>query len=294
MGVKKIFALAALASVLAGAIAQKNPYSGADEATAALLERVDKLIEQQQYESAFAAVSGGENEYVLAKQIEICINYFSQSMMHQMFAFKNLAPGETLHDVRGGTGEFSMVMFNPVEAVAAFKKKNGEKPILDYALGLYYDDVLSRYGEQWLVSEEELVSNTIEYLQKAFDGDCYDSYSLSVLGLAYYRLGDVVHARTVYEKKIDAGFALSADDCFNLGAICYRMNDFEKALEYAAQSIEKYDDSPEYQSDAYIVCVRICIAMQHYAQAKKYLSECKARFPNDYRIVQQTIAVNAR
>ena len=98
-----------------------------------------------------------------------------------------------------------MVLFDPVKAVEDFKKKNGDKPVLNYALGLYYDDVLLRYRDQWLLSEEELVQKTIEYLQKAFDKSCYDGHSLSVLALAYYRSADLTNAEKIYKKKIEAG-----------------------------------------------------------------------------------------
>ena len=273
--------------------AQKSPYDGAPADTQVLLKKADDLIQKEQYESAFGALNALDDEFVLAKKIEIAINYFAQSMMHQMFAFKNLKKGETLYDVRSGGGSYSLVMFDPVKAVEEFKKKNGDKPVLNYALGLYYDDVLLRYRDQWLLSEEELVQKTIEYLQKAFDKNCYDGHSLSVLAFAYYRSADLTNAEKIYKKKIEAGFELSANDYFNLGAICLRKNDFASALQYAEKSIEGYKDEPEYQSDSYLVCTDSCLGLKDYKKAENFLKTAEKRFPKDYRIVQRTIALYA-
>lgn len=276
-----------------GVFAHKSPYDGASSDTELLIKKADELIQQKQYESAFSTLSDDSNEFILAKKIEIAINYFAQSIMHQMFAFKNLKKGETLYDVRTGTGSYSMVMFDPVTVIEAYEKKNGEKPILNYALGLYYDDVLLRYGYQWLLSEKELTQKTIERLQKAVNQDCYDAHSLSVLALAYYKNGDLTNAEKIYNKKIKSGFEPSVNDFFNLGSIYLQKKNFTLALQYAEKSIEGYKNDPEYQSDAYIVCIDSCLGLHDYKKAKSFLKTAEKHFPKDYRIVQKTIALYA-
>ena len=127
----KRFAAAVFALFCAALVfAQKSPYDGAPADTQVLLKKADGLIQKEQYESAFGALNALDDEFMLAKKIEIAINYFAQSMMHQMFAFKNLKKGETLYDVRSGGGSYSLVLFDPVKAVEEFKKKNGDKPVL--------------------------------------------------------------------------------------------------------------------------------------------------------------------
>ncbi|MBO4507558.1 MAG: hypothetical protein J5747_02855, partial [Spirochaetaceae bacterium] len=104
-------------------------YSDADDATKAVLAKVDALIEQEQYQSAFGATNGEgcQEEYLLAKRIEIATNYFAQSIMHQMFAFKNLEEGQTLYDVRTGTGDYSLMMFDPAVSAGSYMAAHGEK-----------------------------------------------------------------------------------------------------------------------------------------------------------------------
>lgn len=289
---KRFIAAVLILFCFVNVFAQKSPYDDAPANTQVLLKKADELIRKGQYESAFGSL-GDSDEFVIAKKIEIAINYFAQSIMHQMFAFKDLEKGETLYDVRTGTGSYATVLFDPVKAVETYEKKNGEKPVLNYTLGLYYDDVLLRYGDQWLLSEKELTQKTIERLQKAVDKDCYDAHSLSVLAIAYYKNGDLTNAEKIYNRKIETGFGFSANDYFNLGAIYLQKKNFASALHYAEKSIEGYKDRPEYQSDAYIMCADSCLGLHDYKRAESFLKTAEKCFPKDYRIVQRTVALYA-
>nr|MCR5612310.1 hypothetical protein [Treponema sp.] len=83
----------------AATLSAKNVYDGADEATKKLLAEVDACIYQKKYATAFSKLSEQDNEYVIAKRVDVAINYFVQSMMHQMFAFKDLDEDDDLEYV---------------------------------------------------------------------------------------------------------------------------------------------------------------------------------------------------
>ena len=93
MKLRKLFIVFLFILCLSSLFADRSAYSGADKITQSFLEKVDELIEQQQYAAAFGMLSM-ENEFFIAKKIEIAINYFVQSIMHQMFAFENLKEGQ--------------------------------------------------------------------------------------------------------------------------------------------------------------------------------------------------------
>ena len=150
---KKLFLLLVL-RLSAASLSAKGVYDGADAETKKLIGEVDALIYQKQYATAFGRLSDETNEYIIAKRVEVAINYFVQSMMHQMFAFKNLDEDDDIEDVRGETGTYSLIFYNREDVIKKFVEQNGEKPILDYALGLYYEDVHNRYGEDWLIPED--------------------------------------------------------------------------------------------------------------------------------------------
>ena len=266
-------------------------YSGANDATKAVLAKVDALIEQEQYQSAFGATNGEDcqEEYLLAKRIEIATNYFAQSIMHQMFAFKNLEEGQTLYDVRTGTGDYSLMMFDPVAAVESFMEQNGEKPVLYYALGAYYTDVRSRYGDQWLITVDELYEKTAENFRKAYDAGVYDAFSLSELGMSYAYLGDNDSAISIYEAK-EKQYELTGDDDYNYGFCFLRKGQTEKGAYYLENSIDKYADNPQYQYDSYSLVVQVYImTLKDFESAGKILLNFKRDFPTDYRVTLFTI-----
>lgn len=291
----KICLVVALLTVFSvTAFAQKSPYDTADAATKNLLEQADALIAKKQYESAYKTVAQFDNEYLIAKATYICINYFAYSVTHQLFALKDLEEGETLYDVRNGGGKYNMYLFDPVKIIDEYKKSNGEKPILNYALGLYYDKVLLGYSGRWIVSDDEIIANTITYLQKAYDENCYDDESLTVLAETYYRSRDLANAKKIFEKKVSAGYELTANDYYNLGTICYYTQDFPSAAKYLDKAISGYAGQPKYQTDAYLLFIKSCTESGDYKKAEKYIAECKLKLPQDYRIILSGVTLHAK
>lgn len=270
----------------------KGIYDKADKKTQSVLKEVNELLEKNQFETAFQIVSSEDNEFILAKKVEIACSGFSQSMMHQMFAFKNLEENETLYDVRTSDGSFSFIVFDPVKSIEHFTELYGEKPILNYALGMYYQDILNRYKDKWLISTDELINNTILYFQKALDANCYDDYSLSNLATNYYRVNDLESSINIYQKK-EKEFKLNATDNYHYGIILWLTGNPKKGIEYAKKSIDGYNDDPEYQIDAYIICARICFSIPDYKNAEKFLSECRNAYPKEYRVSQYTVTLYA-
>ncbi|MBO4508877.1 MAG: hypothetical protein J5747_09595, partial [Spirochaetaceae bacterium] len=212
--------------------------------------------------------------------------------MHQMFAFKNLEEGQTLYDVRTGTGDYSLMMFDPAVSAGSYMAAHGEKPVLYYALGAYYADVRGRYGDQWLISVEELYEKEAENFRKAYDGGVYDAFSLSELATSYFYLYDTNSAEEIYKKKATL-YELNPNDNYNYALILWLSGRSAEGLPYMEKSIEGYADIPEYQCDAYIIAARMCLSTQNYDRAEQLLIECKQKYPDDYRITQYGITLYA-
>lgn len=288
---KKIIIIITILFCFTVCLFSKDIYDGADKETQNLLKEIDSLIEKEQYQSAFYKTSE-KNEYLLTKRVEISTQYFAHSIMHQLFAFKDLKDGETLYQVRTSDGDFQMSMADPVKAIENFEKEHGEKAILKYALGLYYQDVINRYYDQWLISVDELREKVIFNFQKALDKGCYDDYSLSVLATSYYNNKDLERAVKLYQKK-EKEFEFTATDNFHYGIILWMLEDGKHGIEYVKKSVEGYKEQPEYQSDAYIVVARIGMSISDFKTAEKYLAECKKAYPKDYRVAQYSITLNS-
>ena len=293
MKTKKFLFIILLAFCAATLFAQRNAYAGADKKTQAALQNADKLIEQRQYASAFGSLSM-DNEYFIAKQTEIATTYFIQSMMHQMFVLDNLQEGQDLMELRKNlTGTYNMTYFDPAKIIQEYTEKNGEKPILNYALGLYYSDVLRRYQGQWLISDEELVKNTITYLLKAYEKDCWDAWSMSELAYAYMKNGDYESAIKYYSVKLDNKEEFSIDDDYNFGLCNFFCDNYPLAQQYMEKSIKNYADNSAYLYDTYWVLSAIYINTQQYDLAQKALDNCKSLNMGDYRLYQRYISFYA-
>lgn len=273
-------------------LSAKSIYSDADKETQKVIAKVDDLIENKKYQTAFSTLSNYSNEYILAKRVEIACTYFAQSMMHQIFAFKDLDENETLYDVRTKDGSFNLIMFDPVKAIESYVAENGEKPVLDYALAFYYADVFNRYYDKWLISVDELKNNSLTHFLKAYEGGCYDDYSLSCIATGYYNKGDYNSAIQMYQTK-EKEFELTGTDNYHYGILLWFTDEGKKGVEYIKKSIDDYKDQPEYQADAYIVAVRIYTSIADYKNAENYLKKCKAAYPEDYRILQYSIGLYA-
>lgn len=273
--------------------AQRNAYSGADNKTQIALANADMLIEQRQYATAFGSLSM-DNEFFIAKKIEIATNFFVQSLMHQMFVIVNLTEDQSLTELRTNlTGTFNMTYFDPAKIIQEYVEKNGPKPILDYALGLYYSDVLRRYQGQWLISDQELVNNTITYLLKAYENDCWDSWSMSELAYAYMKNGEYETAIKYYSIKLDQKEEFSIDDDYNFGLCNFFCNNYAAAQKYMEKSIKNYEDNPDYLYDTYWVLSAIYINTKQYDEAQKALDNCRSLDCGDYRLDQRYISFYA-
>lgn len=274
--------------------AANNPYSSADKKTKSILAKCDDLIDKAQYESAYKVLGEGTvNEYIIAKKIELVTEYFSQSMMHQMFCLSDLKEGQTLYDVRTGDGSFNMIVSDPVKMVEEYVAKNGEKPILNYALGIYYSSVLNCYGSNWLQTQEEIIRNMVNYYQKAFDQKCYTGFALSELAISYLRLGDYDKGVQMYEFKKKSKEEFTAEDNYNYGYLFYLKQDYDKALPLLLQSVKDYKDNPDYLFDTYFLLSALYINTSKFEDGEKALQSCITLYENDYRIYERQIILYA-
>ena len=236
----------------------------------------------------------GIMNFLLQKKTEIAINYFLQSLMHTMFILEDLTEEQSLMELRANLkGAYNMTYFDPAKVVQEYVEKNGPKPILDYTLGLYYSDVLRRYQGRWLISDEELENNTIEYLLKAYENDCWDAWSMSELACAYMRNGEYETALKFYSVKLDNKEDFSIDDDYNFGICNYLCGYYPQAQIYMEKSIKNYEDAPDYLYDTYWYLSAIYINTQQYDEALKALDNCRTIDMGDYRLIQRYITFYA-
>ena len=273
-----------------------DPYAGSDKETFALIQETRDAMEKGQFLTAFNKVKSEDeaydNEYKLAMATEVAIKGFAQSIMHQMFAFKDLENGESLNQLRSGSGKsFDLILFDPVKTIENFVSAYGEKPILNYALGLYYNDVGNRYRGNWILSDQEVREKADYYLTKAYEEGCYSGESASILAVFSIMKGMYSQAEKFLNIKKDSGRERDLDDNYYMGIIKYELGNTKEALEYEEEAIKDFAEYPKYQLDAYEVCLKICYGTSDLKKAEKYVKRMKEAFPDSYRVPLNTLRI---
>ena len=244
------------------------------------LTQVDNLISQKKYRTAFDLVSGltPQNSETLAKQVEIAISYFAQSIMHTMFAFKDLDEGETLHDVRTGGGPYNVVYADFAEMIEPILEQRPNEGLLSAVLGDYYYDAQLRYGDNWLVPSIEALEKASDLYRNAIDNGVRspDYYSR----IAEYEL----RKGAVSDAILDLGNALQMDPNYaeahyNLGYALFKTGEIDSAIVHAVSAASHYVDN-DYQFDGWMMAGRLSIEAGHPGDAIKYFQKAKEASPD--------------
>lgn len=216
------------------------------------IKKVNELIESKKYETAFKILdrfdpNNSKPDIVLLKE-DLVLNYFVSSIMHQMFALKDLEKDEDIMDYRGKEGSFGMQMF-PVDSILeSLIKAYPNNCKLYKGLGEYYYEVHLKYGGKWLKNDKKLFNVMQVDFQKAIDGNCADYLSYYVL--AYINLLEEKYKESIplFSKSIEMKKDYASSH-YNLAYAYLYADDRENALKYAKNSLDLYSDQT-YKSDA--------------------------------------------
>jgi len=291
MNARKILTAALVAAMAVAMHAETNIYAGMDAETSALIKKADSLIAERKYESAFVALGpDSTNEFIIHKKTEICISYFVQSIGHRMFALKDLEKDEDLYELRSKGGEFSMHIFDPVEAIDAYYKDNKQSMILEKALGDYYYDVGLRYGGNWFEPDATVAAKAVEHYENALSRGFYTEDMLSNCAGLYVGMENFEKAIQYYERLLKEN-PKHYTASFNL-AYCYVQTGKNKeAIKYGEKAIAVYKDNLEYKMDAIMLCSDASYNMGDYKNALRYAEMGLKITDEDYRLHQRLGAI---
>jgi len=217
-----------------------------------IISKANDLVADKKYASAFKVLSDFDSEskkpdIVLLKE-DIALNYFVTSIMHQMFAFKDLEKNEEVQNYRGKQGKFDMFKFPINEILDRLIKENPSNYKLYKGLGDYYNDVLLRYQGGWLKKDKELSDLLLKNYQVVIDNKQAD---FSV----FFKVGMEILTQKRYKESIPyfvESIKLKSDNAdvhYNMAYAYMYTNDLENALKYAKISYDLYVDKT-YKGDA--------------------------------------------
>lgn len=216
------------------------------------LTKSSKLVVEKKYNSAFELLEKADPkndnaDIVLAKE-NIVLGYFVTSIMHQMFALKDLQPNEDVMDYRGKEGTYSMHVFRADSLLNRLIKTQPNNNKLYVGLGNYYYEAFLHYNSNWIETPETLFRLIEENYTKAI--------SLHQEGyMTYYELGYINLLQKKYTQAVDYfNKSIELNDkygnsTYNLAFAYLYQGDQTNALKYAIKSIALYDDKA-YKGDA--------------------------------------------
>mgnify|MGYP003295125277 CR=1 FL=1 len=200
-------------------------YSFASIAQNDTLVLAQHLIQTKKYESAMNLLNAADPtndrpDYVITKT-NLVLNYFVSSIMHQIFALKDLKPNEDVNDYRGEQGSYSMFFFAPDSLLNRLKAKYPDNYEIHKTLGDFYRQVDIKYGN-WF--SDSVLDYMYDNYKIAYEHDVYDANSLYCIG--YYLLLTQSYENSIsyFEKSLELdpqhSDGLPGSRCFSERA-CY-------------------------------------------------------------------------
>ena len=266
--------------------------SGYSQSNADVLSAAQKLIDEKKYESAYVLLNNDDpnNEkpdVVLLKE-DIVLNYFVTSMMHQVFALKDLKKNEDIMQYRGQTGTFSMFPFQVDSILLKLIAKYPDNCKLYRGLAFYYNEVLNKYGG-WLGDEEELEQNILDNGTKAIDGGCADYATYHNMGVVLL-MQEKTEQGIPYLQKATELDPEQADAHYNLAYAYLFANQHDSALRHVKISLDLYKDK-ELKGDAARMAGQILMEQEDYRNALKYYELSDKLIPDNYYTLKPMLSL---
>ncbi len=248
------------------------------------IKKAKDLISIKKYESAFKLLdkydpNNSKPDMVLLKE-EIVLNYFVSSMMHQLFALKDLKEKEEIKDFRGKEGKFGMQMFEIDKILDSLIQIYPNNCKLYKGLGDYYYEVHLKYGENWLKKESELKELIEKNYLKSINENCADYLPYYVLGYLKTAKEQYKDALAYYKKSIELNNNYPSAQ-YNLAYSYLYLDERDSALIYAKKSLEMYEDI-EYKSDAARMVAQIYLELNDDKKALQFFENANEIDPENY------------
>lgn len=252
------------------------------------IENANQLIQKKKYESAFNFLNGADpankNPDVVMAKCDLVLKYFVTSIMHKMFALKDLKPDEEIMDIRGSNGNFAMFAFAPDSILNMLIEKYPDNYKLRKALAYYYHEVHLNYQQNWLEPDSVVIGRFLNNYKLAYDNGIYDYWSVYGIGYAYLIKQDFKSAIKYLEKSCKLKHD-NPSGYYNL-AYAYMFTDQrEKGIRSAKTAMGLYD-SPKFKADAARMIATLYRELGDFENASIYYKRAAIIQPDDYYTVK--------
>jgi tetratricopeptide (TPR) repeat protein len=249
-----------------------------------VLRIADSLVLAKQYNSAFKFLNdvpgSDENSDIVLKKVDIALKWFVESIMHQMFAFKDLSQDETVEDYRGEEGKYDMYAFAVDTVLTRLILKNPHDGRLHRSLADFYFDVFWKYGDKWLVPKDSIILFMQRHYVTATENGICDYRLYHNLGVAYLQLKKSRNAIISFKKSLDLNPNFASSN-YNLAYAFLDIDSMQSASKYAQIALGLYED-PDLKADAAHLAGLSYLGMKSYPSAISFLVLADSLKPNNY------------
>ncbi|MBG8554577.1 tetratricopeptide repeat protein [Hymenobacter guriensis] len=259
--------------------------------TAAVLTQADKLTTAQQYEAAYALLDKADPQnqqpdVVLAKE-KLLLNYYLVSLNYQGFGLKNLEPGETVAQLRGQEGNYSMHLLDIPKELKRLQQKYPQNFALSKGLGDYYYQVQQCHCGERDKTDDQLRALVLRYYGQAHAHGAGDFMSYYAVGYALLVQKKPELSLAPFEKSI----ALNADyptSHYNLAFAQLQLGRWGDATPHAQAAYRLYSD-PELKADAARMLGHLYLQQKQPTEAKTALQQSLDLQPRNYASLRQLL-----
>lgn len=207
--------------------------------------KVEDLIKNKQFNSAFQLLNEidpeNKNPGIVLKKIDILLNNYIETNLHQEFGLKDLNEGEILEQLRGEQADYINYKFAVNTILEELIRRYPTNWELYKALGEYYFEVYSIYNDQWIKPRNELLELAKKYLLKADQNNVFDAKTLNGLGYIELQKNNPEKSISYYLRllKLDPN---NSDANYYLACAYMQLGKNDESLKFAKTSLELYAD----------------------------------------------------
>ena len=249
-----------------------------------VIEEANSFIAQKKYESAYHLLHEADpenrNPELAIAKTELFLDYYVTSIMHQLFALKDLEPGEDISEIRGSNGSFAMFTFAPDSVLTRLIEKHPENHALRKALGYFYHEVHLKYPQTWLEPDSVVIDRFLEHYSIAYDHDVYDHWSAYGIGYGYLMNQDFASAIPYLKRSTELKQDYPTSH-YNLAYAYLYTDQRDKGIESAKIAMELYD-LPNLKADAARMIGVIYRELGDQENALDYYRQAHVLQSNDY------------
>jgi Flp pilus assembly protein TadD len=199
----------------------------------ASLEEARRLAGDKRYDSAMKMLTGLEqNPQVIVEQIRVALEGYAMCLGGELFAFRDLAPGEAIEQVRGAAGDYQMYPLN----LEKLQKVQPEDPELLTWLGH-----LAYFQAHDCGSKEATDAQARSLYERALQRGAQSPQVRRNLALIYLKEKELNKAVPLF-RATAASYADDPQFQYNFGYALFMSKDGKEALAHVEKAFRLYKD----------------------------------------------------